>query len=163
MVAVKAIAAAVAATAMVVGTAASIKNQKKSVRLQREAQRFERQKNQLQEARQRTNMIKESRAARANVTQSAENQGVADTSAAQGGQGSIQSQVSSNLSFLDQYGMLSDQASSKMNSAMGAQGNASMWGAIAGAGGQVFSAVGGFGAFSGPTPPTAAAVAPKAG
>jgi hypothetical protein len=44
----------------------------------------------------------------------AANQGVSNSSAAQGGIGSIQSQLSSNVSFLDNFNLISDQASAKL-------------------------------------------------
>ena len=49
--------------------------------------------------------------------QSAESQGVGDSSASQGGLGSIQTQLGSELSFLDQFTGLSDQASIALGNA----------------------------------------------
>ena len=65
----------------------------------------------LQSARERRDAIKASRQAYAQSTQNAENQGASMTSSSIGGLGSIQSQLSSNLSFLDQFNTLTDQAS----------------------------------------------------
>lgn len=55
------------------------------------------------------------------------------SSAAQGGQGSIVSQLSGNLSFLDQYNYFSDQASKQLGKANAHRANAEMWGQVAGA------------------------------
>lgn len=150
-------AAVVGAGAAVVGTVQSAKFQKKSMRAQKEAAKFERQKNELQSMRQRVDAVRQARAAQATVRQAAENQGVSGSSVAQGGQASIISQMTGNLSFLDQYGFLSDQASQSLQKAANAQGNADMWSSIAGAGFALFGTSGGFdaigGAFKGPPPP----------
>lgn len=148
-----AVAAVAGAGAAIVGTINARKAQKKALAAQQAAAAFERQKARLQEARQRMEAIRAGRAAYAGIQQSAENQGVAMSSAAAGGAGSVISQMGTNLSFLDQYGFLSDQASSSLQRAMKHESTASMWGSVAGLGMQMFSAAGGFNAFKGPKPP----------
>jgi hypothetical protein len=159
------IAAAAAAVAVVGGTIMSIKNQKKMFKQQKKAMQFERQKQELQSMRQKLEVIRASRTARARVQQAAENQGVATSSVAQGGQASITSQGLANLSFLDQYGFLSDQAGKSLEKAMHYQSQASMWSGIAEVGAQVYQMAGGIpmgggsrggggGSHVGPSPPT---------
>lgn len=75
---------------------------------QRDAIRMQRKQQALQEARQKRDMIRQSRMAIATTKNNSENQGVSGSSSALGGIGSIMSQLGSNLSFLDQYGQLSD-------------------------------------------------------
>lgn len=138
------IAVAVAGLAVAaVGTYASIKNQNKALREQKKANKFERQRGELQSARQKTQAIREARVAQADVQQAAENQGAANTSVSQGGVGSIISQMNSNLSFLDQYGFMSDQASKHLGNAQAAQGRGSMWGQVADFGASAYSMSGG--------------------
>ena len=69
---------------------------------------------------------------------------------AEGGAGSIFSQTSGNLSFLDQYGYFSDQATIHLQKSANATAKAGMWQAVAGLGAQVYEASGGF---KGPPPP----------
>lgn len=136
-------AAVVGAGAMVGGTVMQMSAAKKAAKEQKKANRFERQKSELQSARQKIEAIRAGRQAAAVASQNAENQGVAGTSIGMGGVGSIISQTNANLSFLDKYGFLSDQASGALQAAAGHQSKASMWGAVAGLGAQIYSASGG--------------------
>lgn len=72
---------------------------------------LQRQMNDLSAARQKRDSIRQARIASAQAQQTGESQGVANSSAAVGGQASIASQLGSNLSFLDQYNSMADQAS----------------------------------------------------
>lgn len=151
--------AAVGLAVATVGTVASISNQRKMIKEQQKASRFERQKNELQSSRQKLEVIRQTRSAYATAQQHAENQGVANSSSAQGGQGSIFSQGLANLSFLDNYGFYSDQAGKALEKAMHYGSNASMWGSIAELGSTVYSMSGGIphgggGGAKGPTPPS---------
>jgi hypothetical protein len=65
----------------------------------------------LQAARERRDSIKAARLAYSTSQQTAENQGASFTSSSEGGLGSIQSQLGSNLSFLDTDMRLADAAS----------------------------------------------------
>jgi len=146
-----------------VGTYATIKNQNKMVQAQKQSARFERQKQQLSETRTKIEAVRQTREALANAQQAAENQGVADSSGAQGGQASIVSQGESNLSFLDQYGFLSDQAGTALQRAMTFQSRASMWSGITDFAGKVYGATGGIsgiggGGHVGPNPPASGGV-----
>lgn len=143
-----------------VGTTATIINQKKMVKAQKQAARFERQKQQLSETRTKIDAVRQTREALGNAQQAAENQNVAGSSGAQGGQGSIVSQLQGNLSFLDEYGFLSDQAGNALQRAATFQGKASMWSGITEFAGKVYGMTGGLqggGGHVGPTPPAAGA------
>ena len=144
-----AIVAAVGVGVMAVGTAMSIKNQQKMLKETKKANKFERQRSELTSARQKTQAIREARSALATSRQSAENQGAAATTTAQGGQGSIISQMNSNLSFLDSYGFMSDQMSKHMGRAQSAQTASGMWGQVAQVGATMYSMSGGFGGAKG--------------
>lgn len=129
------VAIAVGAVAVGVGVAAygtiqSSKAQKKAAKAAADANAIQRQQTQLQGMRQRLDAIRTGRQALAQVQQTAENQGVSQSSAAQGGQGSIISQMMSNVSFLDSYNNMTDLAEEKMSKAYKYQNKANMWGAI---------------------------------
>lgn len=136
--------AAVGVGVAAVGTAMSIKEQRKANKFAKQANKFERQKNELASARQKTTAIREARSAYGKAQQAAENQGVSGTSVAEGGSGSIISQMGGNLSFLDQYGFMSDQASKYLGKAQSSSNNASMWGQVAELGSKAYQMSGGF-------------------
>lgn len=150
--AVVAAVAAVTAVAAVGSTVMQMSAQKKAAKENKKAARYERQKSELQAARERISAIKEGRQAFALAQQTAENQGVSDSSGASGGQGSIQSQTGANLSFLDQYGFASDMAYKHGQKAADYMADASMWGSIAGLSSSIYQATGGL-KFTGPKPP----------
>lgn len=79
---------------------------------QMKAQGAERQMQQLQLQRQQNEIIRQSRISFAGAKNAAANQGAGDTSSAQGGQGSILSQMGGNLSFLDDYTNVANKATS---------------------------------------------------
>lgn len=103
---------------------------KKATKAQQDANAIQRQATQLQGMRQRMDAIRTGRQALASVQQTAENQGVSSSSAAQGGQASVISQMMSNVSFLDGYNNMTDLAEQKMATAQKYQSQANMWGAI---------------------------------
>lgn len=107
------------------GTTASVISQQK-------AQSAERHRDELQNQRQKLETVKAARAAYATAQNNAANQGVLNSSGAQGGEGSIQSQLGSNLTFLDKYNALSTKASN-------AYGQASVFGSVAQFGKDVFA------------------------
>ena len=95
----------------------SNKNQKKAAREQRRAAELQRQRDRAAQQRQRAAAIRETRLAAARASQSAVNQGVAGSSGAQGGVGSIISQGTANISFLDQSMRIGDQVSESLGRA----------------------------------------------
>jgi hypothetical protein len=123
--------------AMVVGTVMGIKEQRKAGKEAKKANQFERQRANLQSARQKMEAVREGRRAMAEVQQNAENQGVSGSSVGQGGAGSVYSQTNSNLSFLDQYGYYSDQASKFLQQSANSKNKAGMWQSVAAAGEKV--------------------------
>lgn len=121
-----------------VSTGASIYEGQQAQKQQQKALDLQKQQGDLQQQQQQRAAIRQSRIAYANAQSAAENQGVADSSSAIGGQGSIESQLSGNLSFLDTMGGLSDQASDALGKAAAFKQNASDWGQVASTG--VFAA-----------------------
>jgi hypothetical protein len=95
----------------------SNRNQKKAAKEQRRASEIQRQRDRAAQQRQRSAAIRETRLAAARATQAAVNQGVAGSSGAQGGVGSIISQGTANISFLDQSARVGDQVSEKLGNA----------------------------------------------
>lgn len=95
-------------------SAYSISEQSQAAKSQKASVDIQRQQADLQAARQRRDVVRQSRIAQANAQQSAENQGVASSSSAIGGQESIVSQTTSNLSFLDKYNAFTDAAQTAM-------------------------------------------------
>lgn len=81
---------------------------------QMKAQGAAREQQRLQQDRQTTDTIRASRIAYANASNNAAGSGTTNTSSAEGGQGAIESQLGSNLSFLKQYGDYSNQESKGM-------------------------------------------------
>lgn len=130
--------AAVALGTAVVGTAVQISQGRKAAKATVAAAELDRKRMNLQTARERRDAIKATRASYAQIQQNAENQGAGGTSAAQGGQASVQSQGAANLSFLDQYNTLTDMASIQVGRSNRAQGRAREAGAIADLGWTVF-------------------------
>ena len=93
-----------------VGTAGSMYSQSKAASATQKAGEAQRRQEALAAAVQRRQQFKNYRVAAAQASQNAENQGVAQSSGAQGGQGSLRSQLDSNISFLDQQGQIADYA-----------------------------------------------------
>ena len=101
----------------------------------------------LQTARERRQLVRQSRAARAEAISGAAAGGALDTSSLVAGVGSIQTQAASAISFLDTTQALAQQASIFNISAAGATGRAKAAGATAALGQSLFTASGGFSAF----------------
>ena len=113
-----AVSAIVASTVVSVGaTVSSMQSQKKAAREQRRAAELQRQRDRAAQQRQRAAAIRETRLAAARASQAAANQGVAGSSGAQGGGGSIISQGTANISFLDQGIRVGDQISERLGRA----------------------------------------------
>lgn len=133
-------AAAVAgAGAAVIGTVNSAKAQKKALKAQKQQYTYERQMQQNQAVRARRDAIRAARIAGANVTQTANNTGGADSSAALGTLGSIQSQLDQNLSFLDTQNSLATKASDQSMIAKQATANANTWASVTSLGFAIFN------------------------
>jgi len=125
------IAIAVASLAVsAVGVGASIYQGKKAAKQNAAAIELQRQQANLQNARQKRDAVRASRLAFANAQAAAENQNVSGSSSAEGGQGSIVSQLSDNLSFLDQYGLMTDQAQMHLGKANKYEASARTWDSV---------------------------------
>lgn len=114
-----------------VATAGSIYTSKKAADAQKEANTLQRQQAEMANARARRDEIRKARIAQAAAAINAEGQGVADSSGAAGGQGSIISQGNSNLSFLDRSAAISDQTSRAMGKAISYGNYSQMFGGVA--------------------------------
>lgn len=101
-------------------------------RAQERTQELQQRQANLQAARQKREAIRESRIAYAQAQQNAVNAGAENTSSSKGGLGSIQSQLASNISFLDNFNSLSKQITS-------AFGDANAWKMWSEIGGQISS------------------------
>jgi hypothetical protein len=99
----------------------------KATKQQAKANELQRRQANLAASQNRRQQVRQNRLALASSQVSAEGGGVARSSGAYGGQGSIQNQGLSNLSYLDQMNKLSDQASSAMGKAIKLGGYASMF------------------------------------
>lgn len=122
-----------------VSTGVSVYQGQKAASQQKKAAKIEKQKNDLADARSRSDAIRQARIAYASAASNAEAQGVANSSSAQGGQGSIQTQLGMNLSFLDETATLNDQASQALGKAASLKASSAMWGDVAGFSMSVFS------------------------
>ena len=126
-------------TAVAVGVGAastihSIQQQKKSAKNQKKAQQAQQRIQEVKAARERRKQVREAQVAQAQVEAGAQASGVTQTSAAVGGAGSIQTQLGSNLSFLDQVGELTQQTSIFNQRAASASSRAATSQAVAGLG-----------------------------
>jgi cobalamin biosynthesis protein CobT len=92
-------------------------NARRSVASQNTAIKAQQEQNELQASRQRRDAIRSARVATARATNAAATQGALGSSGSMGGLASIQSQLGSNLSFLDTYGKLSDVATESLGRA----------------------------------------------
>lgn len=126
------------------------KQAKKSAAAQRRAEEYQMKQDALKQARERRQQIREARIRQGQVEQATAIQGAASSSAAVGGAGSIQSQLSSNLGFLDQSGKIAGKVGAYTSAANQYAYNAQQWGAVGQFAGNIFSAAGGFSALSGP-------------
>lgn len=94
---------------------------------QARANEFQRKQASLSAARSRRDQVRQNRLALADAQVKAGGAGVDRSSGAYGGQGSIQSQGLSNLTYIDQMNKLSDQASSALGKAITLGGYAQMF------------------------------------
>ena len=99
------------------GVYSANQNQRRAVSAQNEASRIQQEQANLQFARQQRDAIRQARLARARATNAAATQGALGSSGSLGGLASIQAQLGSNLSFLDTYNKLSDQATEQLGRA----------------------------------------------
>lgn len=116
---------------MVVFSMKAASAQRKSAAAAQESNKIQRQKMQLEQAREKRETVRAARIARGRAINAAASQGVMDSSGAQGGVGSIGSQLNYNLSFLDQQGTLADQASAALGRSRMHQSRANTYSSLA--------------------------------
>ena len=113
-----------------ISTVVSIKNQREASKQARRAARAQRRAEKVRAAQRRREQLAESRRRRAEARNAEAVSGV-NTSVAAGVQGSIQSQLASNLSFLNQLDTLSEQSFLANTRASRAESNALTAAAVA--------------------------------
>jgi hypothetical protein len=104
-----------------------------SSRAEQEALRLQQRAETIKAARERRQLIREANIKRAAIIQAGANQGASTSSAVTGGAGSITSQLSSGLSFLDQIAGINTATNKAIQKSSTAQ-------SISGLGGTIFSA-----------------------
>lgn len=92
-------------------TVASYTQQRKAAKAQAKAQRAQQRQADIANARERRAAVRAARVSRASVESQAAITGISGSSAAEGSIANITSETNSNLSFLDQNAMLSEEAS----------------------------------------------------
>jgi len=105
-------------------------SQRKAAKAQAAAQRTQQRIADIKASRERRKQVAQARQARAQIESQAGAAGIAGSSGAIGAESSVQSQLGSNLSFLDQVQSLSQQTSIFNQQAAKAQSNAATAGAI---------------------------------
>lgn len=134
------------------GTVKQMQAAKKSQAQQAKAIKLQQTADELRQARERRQQIREARIRIGSATQAAANQGASTSSSAIGGQGSIATQLSANLGFLDQLGNLNTSTTAANLAANKAKASADTYGSVAGFGATIFGAAGGFKTIFGDTP-----------
>lgn len=122
------------ATFLAISAAASVGSlysQNRANKANQKAAEAQRRQEALAAAIQRRQQQKDFRKAQAMALQAGETQGVAASSGVQGGVGSLRSQLSANLSFLDQQSQLADFAGSMFDKAARFTNRAQMFSGIA--------------------------------
>lgn len=117
--------------ALVALTTATIFQGERARRETKKARRGQDAARRVTERREKARAIRESQIARAQLVQSAATQGTTETSGFEGGVSSLQAQLASNLSFVEQVGSIQDEVSRRLDSAASAQGLAQTFGAAA--------------------------------
>jgi len=111
------ISAGVSAATGIAGSIFSSQMQSKAASAAAQSAKLQRQAQELQTARERSDAIRQARMSMGEATQAGANQGTLGSSASQGGIGSIRSQLAGNLSFLDNYSLLTQKAGAAESSA----------------------------------------------
>ena len=137
-----------------VGTIAGIRAGQRAADAQEKAAKLSEGQQKLAERRSRRQAIRQAQLARAQAVASASASGAMDSSSARGGIGAISSQLGSQLSFGSQMSGFSQGINRANRDAMEAGAQADLYGQVAGFGGSLFSAAGGFGAFESRQPRT---------
>lgn len=139
----------IAAVGAVVGAGAAVASTIQAGKANKAAKKqfaFERQLATNQAAKNRRDVIRQSRLARGALQQTIANSGGAgDSSIALGALGSIQTQLAGNLSFLDTNQKLANQAGFQANKATIARNTSSLYGSVSQLGLTVFNSAGGAG------------------
>jgi hypothetical protein len=140
----------IAAVGAVVAAGATVASARQAGKARKDAKKqyaYERQLNDNRAARQRVQAIREARLTQGALLQTAANTGASGTSAFLGAMGSIQSQLNSNLSFLDTNQKLENLGGFYASRANIHRSKADTFASVGALGMSIFSAAGGFNAF----------------
>ena len=124
----------IAAVASTAGTVYSISQSRRAAREQRRLAETQRKQRELQENRARRDVLRKLREARGRTINEGSLAGAGNSSGVSGAIGSIISQGTYNLSFLDQNSQLADVASRQLGRINNYQTNASIGSSVAGLG-----------------------------
>ena len=127
----------------VAGTVGSAIQGRKAEKAQKRARQLQERQEKLKQRREELRARREARIEQARIAQAGANVGASGSSAVVGGVASLQSQLSSNLSFLNESGNLAQQQSRFLQKAANAQARAGEFGAVANLGFTLFDAAGG--------------------
>jgi len=111
-------------TAVVVLGAAAAAESRKSRKANARARKVDEKRGKLESQRSAVGQVRQAQIARAQIIQSAENQGVGGSSAAVGGAGSVQSQAGGSIAFAQQIFRLQQSSNRLRESAFSHTGNA---------------------------------------
>lgn len=142
----------IAAVGAVVAAGATVASAVQAGKARKDAKKqyqFERQLATNRSVKERTNAIRAARLQQGALLQTAANTGAGESSVALGALGSIQSQLNSNLSFLDTNQKLANLAGYYASQANIHSSKAQTWAGVADLGMTIFSSAGGFNAFGG--------------
>ena len=114
------------------GTAVSVDQQKAAARDQKRSQKAQRRIQDIKSAKERRKQVRAAQAAQAEIAAGGVASGTTKTSGTKQGAGSVQSQLASNLSFLDQVESLNKESSIFSQKAAGHQTRAGTAQAVSG-------------------------------
>jgi hypothetical protein len=126
------------------GTIKSVQAGKEQTKASRQAVSIQQGADDIRQARERRQAIREARIKSAAALQAGANQGAGDSSAVAGGQASLTTQLNSGIGFQGQMGNMSTSATNSIFEANKAGASAGLFGSIANLGANIFSAQGGF-------------------
>lgn len=135
-----------------VGTIASAQQQRKAAAAQQRQYQAEERKAEVQNVRSVRQQIRESRLARAAMTNVAAQTGGIGSSALAGGISSVGTQFAGNLNYMQQIAEQNTAIGAAAAQGAQAMSNAAVYGAIGNLGGTIFQGMGGFKALNAPKP-----------
>jgi hypothetical protein len=106
---------------------------------QKKAQTFQMRQQEIRAQQERTQAIREARIKRASIVQAGENQGAGESSSVAGGAASVDTQLSGNLSFINEQVRAGQEISKAQQDMANAQGISAVGAGISSLGGSIFN------------------------